>query len=362
MKFRELKRSMVYGRWRRPRSVDTQRYSIVLACPMDMPFLLKLALEVLGHVELRQCREILVVPDGSLNDSGQSLKTVIQHADDPRLRYVEPGLRWRLLMPHVHNHPAMIALATEASTCKFAFVHDLDAFMHDADTVENLFGEFRERGMVAMGITPRWDESFNKMDLTIPGTWELFFDTQWLQSYPRQMVFGRTQITPAGDTAFDSMLYPQYLEAYSGRVGVSHNPPSIVHFNGTVRTFRNYQLRGQHQVTDQLFRLALLSAIETVLRDRRETRITPEPHILHRGLNEAAHADVPVRYDSTINNRGYPEFRYMLDQMCETPVFRGARAREIRSIFNPFDQHFGYQPGYRGTPALSTGEVRTSGL
>lgn len=359
IQLRELKRSLVYGRWPKQQHVDSEHYSVVLACPMDMPFLLKLALEVLAYTTLDRCREILVVPDGSLKDCGKGLKSVIETSHDPRIRYIEPSVRWKMLMPYVHNHPAMMALATEAARCQFAFVHDLDAFLHSENAIEELFDEFRNREMVAMGITPRWDPAFRQMNVTIPGTWELFFDTLWLQRWPRQMVFGRQQRTPAGNTPFDSMLYPQYLEADSGRIGVSHDPPKIVHFNGTVRTFRKYQKRNGKQVTDHLFRLVLLSAIETSIKDAKSKRTTPEPATLVLGLESP---DAPVRYNSSVNECGYAEFRYMVEQMCSTPVYVGDRAEVIQEVLNPFDKHFKYENKRVFRAALNEGEVRTSGL
>lgn len=356
---RELKRAAIYGTWRGQSASDGDRYSIFLAAPMDMPFLLRLAFEVLSAARTDRCREILVIPDGSRNDRGEALKKEIEFSGDQRTRYVEPGLRWRLLMPHVHNHPAMMALATESAQCRYAFVHDLDAFINNPNTIENMFDEIRERNMVAMGVTPRWDPAFIEMDLTIPGTWELFFDTCWLRTRPRQMVFGRSQNTPAGHVAFDSMLYPQFLEGRSGRVGVTQRPSSIVHFNGTVRTFRNFQNHGDKQVTDQLFRLALLSAIETVLSRSPGERVTPAFDELAKGL---ADANAPVRFDSKTNWRGYAEFRTMVEQMCHTAVFRGERANAIKQLFAVFDRHFDYDPDQTVVPALDTADVRASGL
>jgi hypothetical protein len=167
---RDLKRSLLYGRWKSGSNLREDGYSILLGCPMDMPFLLRLAFRVLSHTDTSKCNEILVVPDGSSEDGGKAIKTVIDEISDPRVRYVEPGLRWKVIMPYIHNHPAMMVMGTETASNRFVFIHDLDAFFTHCDTIEQLFDEFKARSLVAMGVTARWDPKFLELDYKIPGT------------------------------------------------------------------------------------------------------------------------------------------------------------------------------------------------
>lgn len=354
-----LKRKLVYGSWRKRHRIAPDGYTIILAAPMDMPFLLQLAFETLNSAKTDRCREILVVPDGSLRDNGVRLKSIIKSACDARIRYTEPGLRWGFLMSHVHNHPAMMALATESATCRYAFVHDLDAFLLEPDIIESMYDEVLEREMVAMGVSARWDPGFERLQMTIPGTWELFYDTCWIQKWPRQMMFGRKEMTSIGEIEFDSMLYPQYLDYGSGKVGISRRSHKIVHFNGTIRTYRMSQKKSARRINDDLFRLLLLSLLETVTVPNNEQCVCPSVSTLALGLTDPS---AKVQYLSDVNRNGYGEFRRMIERMCDALVFAGSRCAKIRELIQQFDQHFAYNADERHDSALSAGDVRRSGI
>ena len=59
----------LFGRWRRGCPFE-DGYTILLPSPMDMPFLLRFALEGLLRMDTSNCRQILVVPDGWGDDGG----------------------------------------------------------------------------------------------------------------------------------------------------------------------------------------------------------------------------------------------------------------------------------------------------
>ncbi len=360
LSFRECLRSVVYGSWRRQGPIK-DGYSIILACPMDMPFLLELALRTIDSVDTTRCEEILIVPDGAMNDGGQLLKSVLAKRNDSRLRYITPPIYWRWVMPYVHNHPAMMAIACEHAKCRYAFVHDLDAFLLESSTIESLFDEATERQMYAMGVTERWDSGFQKLGMSIPGTWELFFDTVWLKKWPRQMVFGRCERTEIGAIEFDSMLYPQYLDYCSGRIGVTRNEYRIVHFNGTVRSFRVFQQKKMtnQPVHDSLFRILLLSILETMTNHDGEHRLTPTIEFLSECLDRSRSEIV---YNQEVNMRGYAEFRTMVDEMLQAPIFNRDNEAQIRSKIASFDAHFGFSASSVARPAITNELGRRSGI
>ena len=70
-----------------------------------------------------------------------------------------------------------------------------------------------------------------------------------------------------GPYEFDSMLYPMYLDAPSGTIGVMEPPPGLVHFNGTIVSYRFFRM-GRGKV-DELFRLLLLAMLEDLIPCRR---------------------------------------------------------------------------------------------
>ena len=65
-------------------------YAILLSTPMDMPFLLRFALEGLRHVSTENCKQILVVPDAWGTDGGAALRRVVEQFDDPRIAMAPP--------------------------------------------------------------------------------------------------------------------------------------------------------------------------------------------------------------------------------------------------------------------------------
>ena len=212
--------------WRNVGSLD-DGYTIILPSPMDMPFLLRLGLEGLRNIATDNCRQILIVPDGWGDDGGAALKAVANEFDDARIQYVELRQRdyWliRAMRPPgcAATHWMQVVNGTKHTRCKYAFLHDADAFFVDEDGLERQYDEACDRGMHTLGVTPRWDPFFTQLDYTIPGTWELMYSVRWARRRRPYELKGRRIRTPHGPHIFDSMLYPQYLDYESGKVGVS---------------------------------------------------------------------------------------------------------------------------------------------
>src|SRR3954467_13442415 len=94
----DLKRILqtaLFGRWRRPHPL-VDGYTILLQMPMDMPFLLRFALEGLRWMNTENCRQILVISDGWGDDGGRALREVVAAVDDARVELVDlrPGVRF----------------------------------------------------------------------------------------------------------------------------------------------------------------------------------------------------------------------------------------------------------------------------
>ena len=76
---------MLFSRWWR-RCAFEDGYTIVLPSPMDMPFLLRYALEGLAHLNTENCRQILVVPDGCVDDGVTHSSGSSRHSTTPGSR------------------------------------------------------------------------------------------------------------------------------------------------------------------------------------------------------------------------------------------------------------------------------------
>jgi hypothetical protein len=333
--------------------------------PMDMPFLLRLALEGLAGLDTPNCKQILVVPDGWGNDGGQALAEVVREFADSRIELVR--LRWldyrviRSMRPPgcARTHWMLVVNSVLNARHQHIFLHDADAFFLSASGLELQYQQALAEGMDVLGVTPRWDPFFTDRGMSISGTWEMLFSARWARKRSPMALFPGVWSTPFGDFGFDSTLYAQFLDYSDGTVGVMQNPPEFVHFNGTIFTYRTFRDRKGEPVTDELFRILLLSAIETALDVPAARRTTPSIDELARGLGDG---NASVNYVSSTCLSGYGEFRNMVSQMIESPAFGGARGEAIVSCLTGFDRHFGYVPGLSYDPAIRSGDVRQMGL
>src|SRR5947209_19224982 len=125
-----------FGRWRRPcPSVDG--YTILLPSPMDMPFLLRFALEGLRHLDTSHCRQIIVIPDGCGADRAAALRQVVDSCGDPRVELARLRAAAHFLVHGMRRsggeianwtHWAMIIEGINRAKCEYIFLHDADAF------------------------------------------------------------------------------------------------------------------------------------------------------------------------------------------------------------------------------------------
>ena len=79
------------------------------------------------------------------------------------------------------------------------------------------------------------------------------------------------------------MLYPQYLDYPSGRVGILDPSLRLVHFAGAITTYRTFCDRVGRPVIDELFRLLFLALLEDLLPSPNCDRVLPSVDELVRG-------------------------------------------------------------------------------
>jgi hypothetical protein len=345
---KRLVTAALYRRWRRPCPFE-EGYSLLLPSPMDMPFLLRYALEALAGMDLTHCREVLVVPDGWGDDGGAALRRAMAEVGGGLpvpLEYVSPTsvdlfvnrLSGRTNGAATHWMQAVVGVTAARSA--HAFLHDSDAFFVDGDALERHYRACVDRGMYTLGVTARWDPLFRDRGYDVPGTWELMFSTRWARDRGPYALRGGWRDTPHGRALFDSMLHRQYLDYETGKVGILEPAPRIVHFNGTIVTYRNARDRAG-PVVDELFRILLLAVLEDLMPSSDGPPELPGVDELARGLTDPK---ARVRYDTPEAARQWPGFRAQLDELCEAPTFQGDRAGRVRELLAPFDEHFAGRP------------------
>ena len=339
----------VFGRWPRARPTAAG-YTVLLPMPADMPFLLRFALEGLAAVDLANCGQIVVVPDGWDDSGAAALRAAVAASGDPRVELapLSPLLRFvvrrvRRTRPGIEfvtwAHWAAIVEGTSRARHDHVFLHDADAFFADDTGPERQYAECARRGMATLGVQARADDYFADLGYAIPGTWELVYSTAWARSRPPLTLKGKVRATPEGDRTFDTMLYPQYLDYPGGRVGVMSDPTRVIHFHGTIATFRAFRdaKAAGRPAVDRICRLLLLSILEDLLPPADGRRATPPVDDLARGLTDPT---APVVYDSDDAAARYPQFRDQLEELCGSPLFRGDRADRVRRLVRPFDEFF----------------------
>jgi hypothetical protein len=337
---------LLFGRWQ-PRRTFEEGYSIILAMPMDMPFLLRYALEGIATLDTTHCRQIIVIPDGWGSDGGKGMREVVAASADPRVELVELSPTARFFIHKMGKsvgtaanscHWAMIVQGLAATRCEYGFLHDADAFFVDADAIERQYRECRDKKMSTLGVTARWDPFFLDRGYAIPATWELMVSTRWARTYNPVDFKGRWRDSPDGRYEFDNALFPEYMDYATGKIGLIEPPPRIVHFNGAITTYRIFRYEPHRPVVDEVFRLLLLSLLEELIpAGNGEEPAVPRVADLARGLDDPSAA---VSYDSDTAAREYPTFRAQVEEMCQAPIFQGPRADKIRELIAPFDHYF----------------------
>jgi hypothetical protein len=315
---------------------------------MDMPFLLRFALEGLRHLDTTHCRQIIVIPDGFGADGVAALRQVVDCCGDSRVElarvralahFVVHGMRRSGGEIANWTHWAMIVEGINRAKCDYVFLHDADAFLLERDGLERQYRECRDHGMATLGVMARWDPFFREVGYTIPGTYELMFSARWVRRHAPLDLKGRWRQTAHGDHVFDTMLYPQFQDYHTGKVGILHPPLQLVHFAGAITLYRVFCDRAGQTVSDENFRLLFLALLEDVFPSPAGDRILPPTRMLARGLDDSS---AMVTYASPLANREYPTFRAMIEDLCRSPMFQGSRAEQIRATIKLFDSHYRY--------------------
>jgi hypothetical protein len=210
--------------------------------------------------------------------------------------------------------------------------------------------------METLGVTARADEFFYQRGQPIPATWELMFSTRWARRWAPHDMKGRWRDIGDGRRyEFDTLLFPQFADAGGGGIGVMADPPQFVHFCGAISTYRVFRASRRAPVFDELFRLLLLSMLETLAPDGAVSLGLPSPASLAEGLSLAT---APIRYDSEVARFEYPQFRATMEQMRQTPAFCGERGERIVRMLEPFDEYFAACAARMGEPKPARPEFR----
>jgi hypothetical protein len=330
--------SLAYPYWRSNPSRDG--YSLAIAAPMDMPFLTYLALTGLRNVDLRNCEEVLVAPDGCGAADTSGLEEAIAAAGVKNARLLPVSLRQRFVIALFGQDPGLahwtaIVESIDSARTEWIFLHDTDAFFLEASLVESSYEICRVRSLQTLGVTARIDPEFRRLDIRLPGTWELMFAAPWARRWSPVDHKSGLRNTPDGRISFDTMLYPQYRDYRGGKVQVLERD-SFLHLSGTVTTYRAFADLRHRRVGDELFRLLFLSLLRDAAPRFCGECALPTVEQLIDGLDDA---ERPVHYCFPRAAANYSEFRAFMTRLIESRMFQ-VSSDFVAKKLAPFDSHF----------------------
>lgn len=327
--------SAFYPAWRSTKR-NFDGYSIVVPAPMDMPFLTYWSLRGLNQMDLSNCHEILVVPDGCGKDEGRSLMEAIKLSGVDRVRLLPVTNRNRAVISLFGDsgiaHWMTIVEAINHSETEWLFLHDADAFFTEKSLLEDNYAVCKASSMKCLGVTARWDPLFTSADMYLPGTWELFFSRDWARTWsPISHKAGNRYIDGAS-AFFDTMLYPMYRDYGCNGIGIRRNE-SFMHLSGTVVTYRRWLDYINQSVGDELYRLLFLCLLRELSPDIESECRLPKIVDLYNGLNDS-NCRVHYRFpDAAIN---YQEFNKFIRAVLNLDLFSPYSARAAM-LLKPFD-------------------------
>ncbi len=220
-------------------------YTILLPSPMDMPFLLRFALEGLDRIDTTNCARFSSFPTVGATTEGRrwhgwSPSATIHvskwsiyartttFSSVRRARRGVPtriGSRWS-------TEPRSRAAGTRSCTTRMRFFSKPTG--SNGSTASVARGEWTRSASMPVGPV------FHERGIHHPGNVGTdVFDPLGAEP-PTGRAQGGMRPTPDGLREFDSMLHAQYLDCPSGRVGVMALPPRLVHFSGTIFTYRAF--------------------------------------------------------------------------------------------------------------------------
>jgi hypothetical protein len=191
----------------------------------------------------------------------------------------------------------------------------------------------------SLKLVMRIDPMFKERGYDIPGTWECMVSNSWVRRRAPAEIRGGWHLLPGNEWGwFDNLLFGQYMDYDSGKIGVMANPPKFVHFYATITEYRRWQRARRSQATeDNLFCLLLLSILAEVIPGARSEVPLPRPHELARGLRDPS---ATITYLSDSAPKRYPGFRRGIEALCSCPIVSNDLVRRIRDSVAPFDEHF----------------------
>jgi hypothetical protein len=300
----------------------------------------KIAMAVIAKQDLKNCYEVLVVPDRFQSNFAEIFESErLTIGQQVNLRLHQPGAVDALIAQSaqgnsIHWFQLIRGIGETKST--HAILHDVDAFLLTSGFFERLYDCCTTFMYSCLGVDHVW----NIKDLAkhgynqINATWELTVNVEWLQQWPPTSIYGTT-VSLNGDEILADTLVAMQMETPPERLGKIDVQDSFVHFGYVISAYREFQ-RTPHFL-DEYFRILLIRLLIDAFDPEDSTYDVPSILQLKMGISTESER---VSYVSPGAARHYKHFRKRLERLMNCGLLSDTQIGGMRSAVEPFDEEF----------------------
>jgi hypothetical protein len=332
----------LYPQWRTPVAKLIPGYSILMLVPADLPFFLKIALEVCATQNPEHLVETLIIPDQSIQGFSEILETYAKDYPISPIRLIQPK-RLDYLITRFQNNPhnncwLQMVRGVEALRTTHGLWHDVDLFITQPNFMKTHYETCSRADLACLGVSKAWDRSFDELGINhLTATWEMMFNLNWVRSFRPWEHRGHDEIIDGKSHLFDISYWPQYRTP-AEKIGRHEQELGFIHFNYVTGTYRRFQRsKGPHE--DDAFRLLLVRLLIDAYDQSGWVYEIPSVDNLAKGITDESNR---ITYLQETTRERYPEFRSKLQELLESGVLGDARASIMEEGVRPFDRAFGW--------------------
>ncbi len=347
----------LYSTWQPPVAEPTPGYSMIMLTPGDLPFFLKISLEVCATQNPEHLVETIVVPDSKLMRGFSELLN--EWAKD----YPISPVRMVTLSPleiafnRYHRNPFnncwhQLIRGIEALRTPYALLHDVDLFILEPDFLKKHYEACVAQNVSLMGVSKVWDGWYEQQGLDhLVATWELMFKADWARSFQPWEHRGHRGIVAGQSHSFDMMLWPQ-CQTPPEQISRHDREWGFIHFNHVTSTYRRFQ-QSKGAYEDSYFRILLMRLLIDAYDQSGWRYDIPSLEALRKGLSDASNR---VTYLKEETFQHYAEFRAKLQELISSKLLDEQKATILSEGIAPFDRVF----GQANATSLSRSKVLTA--
>jgi hypothetical protein len=329
-----------FGHWPRRSPAPLAGYTLLLPVPGDLPIFLDMALRVCAAQQAEHRVATIVLPDSPSAEIDRVVAAARPNWSGPLVTRLLPRPeRW--FLPRLHsgsrNHALQLVAGVSASRSTHIALHDADLFLLDHDLLDRQYLICKEQDLACIGLSPVWDDWFATKGLHLAATWDMVASVEWLRRWPPWRHMGHDDDFGGESHTFDTTLWAQ-SRTPPERIVVSDPPPSFVHFNYVISSYRHFQRQGAGYVDDR-YRLLFIALLVELFSSRADAIALPDVRDLGVCLLQGSGAvTYPAATDS--QNARYSSFRSQLAEALRAPYISDEALKKAAAALGPFDAHY----------------------